>query len=158
MLDRLLSISFPVEVFSLERTFSFGYDSCCVNVMTMKIYMDTSHPEGLHSAIYTVLSLESLSRSSEKRVLLSHTLAMPQIINAKLRNPAVSMPPNPQYTDCQDELPLHIIFENSQAHRSGTLLNLPCPYTTQPSASNFDFCAPQIQHFSPNTHVPVTDP
>jgi hypothetical protein len=104
MLDRLLSISFPVEVFSLERTFSFGYDSCCVNVMTMKIYMDTSHPEGLHSAIYTVLSLESLSRSSEKRVLLSHTLAMPQIINAKLRNPAVSTPPDPPYTDCQDEL------------------------------------------------------
>jgi hypothetical protein len=56
MLDRQLSI-FLVGVFSLEKTFSFGHNSRCVNVMTMKIYMDTSHPEGLHSAIYTGLSL-----------------------------------------------------------------------------------------------------
>jgi hypothetical protein len=57
MLDPLLSIFFSAEVFSLEKTFRFGYDSRCVNVLTKEVYMDTSHPGGLHSAIYTVLSL-----------------------------------------------------------------------------------------------------
>jgi hypothetical protein len=71
MLDRLLSI-FPVEVFSLEKTFSFGDDSRCVNVMTMKIYMDTSHPKRpalsyIHGSISIVL--KSFIRKTDSSTL-----------------------------------------------------------------------------------------